>query len=102
MTVNRKEIARRIAYRQGFSIGAVEEVLEAYEDIVAEAVESGETVKHGKLYKLYLHYFPEKRAWDGLNKVYFQREPKFVPKFKPMKRITDIEIKKEKEDEEKE
>jgi nucleoid DNA-binding protein len=85
-------MARRIAHLKGYQIGAVEELLEAYEDIVVSALENGEEVKHGKLYKIFLQELPEKKAWDGLNERYFIREPKKVPKFKPLTRLTDIEL----------
>lgn len=89
--VNRKELARRIAERKGYKIGDVEDLLESYEDIVKEAIENGEEVKHGKLYKLELQEVPVKKAWDGLNKKYFIREAKRVPKFKPLTKL-DIEL----------
>lgn len=92
MIVNRKELARRIAYREGFNIGDIEDVLRAYEDIVVESLANGEEVKQGKLFKIYLQELPEKRAWDGLNKRHFIREAKRVPKFKPLSRITSIEL----------
>jgi nucleoid DNA-binding protein len=91
-TVNRKEIARRIAHRGGYNIGDIEGVLEMFEDVVVEALEDGDTVKLGKLFKLFLEKLPEKNAYDGLNKRYFIRESKRVPKAKLLKRLTDIEL----------
>ncbi|AMQ66639.1 DNA binding protein [Bacillus phage Shbh1] len=92
MTVNRKEIARRIAYRGGYNIGDIEKVLELYEDVVVGALEDGDEIKQGKLFKIIHQELPEKRAWDGLNKKYFIRPPKKVLKFKPLVRVTNIEL----------
>jgi len=92
MTVNRKELARRIAHRGHYDIGDIEQVLKLYEDIVVEALKKGEEVKQGKLFKIYFQNLPEKTAFDGLNRRYFTREPKRVPKFKPLTRIDDIEL----------
>ncbi|QZA69645.1 DNA binding protein HU [Bacillus phage 035JT004] len=88
--VNRKEIARRIAHILGYNIGEVEEVLAVSEDVIADALAAGEEVKMGKLYKLSLQELSEKRAFDGLNKRYFIREAKKVPKFKPLSRLQNI------------
>lgn len=88
--VNRKEIARRIAHTLGYNIGEVEEVLAVSEDVIAEALAAGEEVKMGKLYKLFLQELPEKKAFDGLNKKYFVRKAKKVPKFKPLSRLQNI------------
>ncbi|APZ82586.1 hypothetical protein Goe27_01260 [Bacillus phage vB_BsuM-Goe27] len=92
MTVNRKELARRIAHTGGYNIGDVEKILEIYEDVVVTALLSGEEIKHGKLHKIILQELPVKKAFDGLNKKYFVREAKRVPKYKPLTRITDIEL----------
>lgn len=92
MIVNRKEIAKRINLQTGYQIGQIEEVLKALEDVSVEALENGEDVKLGKLFKLFLQEVPEKEAWDGLNKKYFTRPAKRVPKFKPLKRLEDIEL----------
>lgn len=92
MTVNRKEIARRVAQKGHYDIGQIEQVLKLYEDVIVEALENGEEVKQGKLYKILFQEMPRKEAYDGLNKRYFIREPKLIPKFKPLTRITDIEI----------
>lgn len=92
MIVNRKEIAKRINLRTGYQIGQIEEVLKALEDISVEALENGEDVKLGKLFKIFLQEVPYKRAYDGLNKEYFDREAKRVPKLQPLKRLEDIEL----------
>lgn len=92
MIVNRKEIAKRINLRNGYQIGQLEEVIKALEDVIVEALENGDDVKLGKLFKLELEEVPYKKAYDGLNKKYFDREAKRVPKFKPLKRLEDIEL----------
>lgn len=91
-TINRKELARRIAEYKGYKKGDVEELLKAYEDVVADALENGEEVKQGKLFKIILQKMPEKRAWDGLNRKYFIRPAKRVPKVKPLSRLQEIEL----------
>lgn len=90
--VNRKEMARRIAYREGYNIGDIERVLEVYEDIVVEALENKEEVKQGKLFKIFFKTMPRKNAWDGLNKRTFIRPKKDIPYFKPLTRIKNIEF----------
>lgn len=92
MIVNRKELARRIAYKDGYNIGDIEEVLKTFEDIMVEALENGEEIKLGSVFRVLLQELPEKRAWDGLNKRHFIREAKKVPKFKALPRISEIEL----------
>lgn len=92
MIVNRKELARRTAQRGGYDIGEVEKLLIHFEDVIVKALEDGEEVKLGKLFKIFFQDLPKKEAWDGLNKKYFIREPKKVPKFKTLTRISNIEI----------
>lgn len=100
MSVNRKELARRIAHRGNYNIGDVERVLETFEDVLVDALKDGDTVKLGKLFKIYLEELPEKKAYDGLNKRYFIRESKRVPKAKLLARLTDIQLPVTKEKEE--
>lgn len=92
MTLNRKEIARRVAAKGNYDIGQTEELLKLYEDVIVEALANGDEIKQGKLFKIFFQDLPKKEAWDGLNKKYFIREPKKVPKFKPLTRIAEIEI----------
>jgi len=92
MSVNRKELARRIAHRGNYDIGIAEEFLKLYEDVIVEALENGEEVKQGKLWKILLQEVPKKKAWNGLEKEYFIRAAKRVPKFKPLSRIESIEL----------
>lgn len=89
---NRKELARRVAFRGGYKIGQAEEFIAHLEDVIVEALEEGEDVKLGKVLKLFLQEVPEKEAWDGLNQKYFTREAKRVTKFKPLKRLEDIQL----------
>jgi nucleoid DNA-binding protein len=91
--VNRKEIARRIAdpRRGNYNLGDVEDILKFYEDVVEEALENGEEVKQGKLFKIQMVDLPEKRAYNGLEKTYFIRKPKKKAKFVPLTRVTRLE-----------
>lgn len=90
--VNREEIARRVAINRGYTKGEMEEVIKEIENVIEEAVESGEIVKFGKLYKLFLHELPYKKCWDNLNERYVDRHPKKVPKFELLSRLKNIEI----------
>ncbi|AUM58904.1 hypothetical protein BCP01_103 [Bacillus phage BCP01] len=92
MPVNRKELARRTAHIGNYDIGGVEDVIKHLEDVIVSALENGENVKFGKVCKWDIEEVPEKRAYDGLNKKYFVRPAKRIPKYKPLKRITDIEL----------
>jgi len=92
MAVNRNEIARRIAHRGNYDIGIAQEFLKHYEDVIIEALEGGEEIKQGKLWKILLHEVPFKKAYNGLEKEYFDRHAKRIPKFKPLSRIEAIEL----------
>lgn len=89
--VNRREVARRIARKRGYTIEDIVGVLKDYEDVLVEALAQGEEVKQGKLFKLYLKELPEKRAWNGFEKTYFTRQAKQVPRFKLLTRLEEIE-----------
>lgn len=91
MTVNRSELARRVAARGGYKIGDIEDVLSLYEDEIVAALEQGEEVKVGKLMKIIQKDVPEKKAWDGLNTRSFIRPAKIVPKVRLLSRLKDIE-----------
>jgi len=90
--INREELARRIALRGGYKVGDMEQVLKLMEDVVVDALEDGDDVKLGKVLKLYLADIPEKKAWDGLNKRYFPRSAKRVPKVELLTRLKDIKL----------
>ena len=90
--VNREEIARRVAITGGYTKGEMEEVIKTIEDVIEEAIENGETVKFGKLYKLFLHELPYKKCWDNLNQRYVDRHAKRVPKFELLSRLKSIEL----------
>lgn len=92
MVVNRKELARRTAHIGNYDIGGVEDVIKHLEDVIIAALEKGENVKFGKVCKWDIEEVPEKRAYDGLNKKYFTIPAKRIPKYKPLKRVTDIEL----------
>jgi len=99
MLVNRKELARRIAIKNGYNIGDIEEVLEHLEDEIIHAVSNEEEVKLGKVFKIFSQSFPEKKAYNGLEKTYFTRPAKRVPKFKPLTRLEGIEFLEEDDEE---
>jgi nucleoid DNA-binding protein len=92
VTANRKEIARLVAHKGGYDIGEIDKVLQIYEDVIVELLESGIGVKQGKAFKIEFQKLARKKAWNGLEKKYFIREPKKVPKFKPLSRIEKIEL----------
>ncbi|QIA28544.1 putative DNA binding protein [Phage f2b1] len=99
MLINREELARQIALRGSYKIRDVDEVIKLLEEVIADAVEEGHTVKIGKLLQIYLDELPRKEAYDGLNKRYFIREAKKVPKVQLLKRLKDIEVPVNKEEE---
>lgn len=82
--INRRELARLISKRTGFTIEDIEEVLEAEDYVIAEAIKQGIPVKKHKLFRLDIEERPEKKAWDGLNKRHFIVPAKKVVKFKPL------------------
>jgi nucleoid DNA-binding protein len=90
--INREEMARRIAIQGGYKAGDIEQVLKLYEDIIVEALRSGEEIKQGKLFRILLQEKKEKNAYDGINKRHFVREAKRAPKFKPLSRLDEIEL----------
>lgn len=92
MLVNRKELARRVAINGGYSMADMEKVLKELEDVIVEAVERGDLVKMGKLFRLGLHEVAKKECWDNFNQRYVTRQAKKVPKFDLLKRLEDIEI----------
>lgn len=92
MLVNRKELARRVAINGGYSMADMEKVLKELEDVIVEAVEKGDLVKLGKVFRLGLQEVAKKECWDNFNKRYVTREAKLVPKFDMLKRLEDIEI----------
>ncbi|AHN66606.1 DNA binding protein [Bacillus phage Bcp1] len=99
MVVNRKEIARRAAHIGNYDIGGTEELTKIIEDVIVNALANGESVKFGKVCKWEIEEVPKKKAYDGLNKKYFTRPAKRIPKYKPLKRITDIELPVQKKEE---
>lgn len=90
--LNREDIARRIAYKGGYGVGDMDEVLKLLEDVIVEAAEQGEDIKLGKLLKINIVDVPAKRAYNGLDKVYFDRPAKRIPKIKLLSRLTEIEL----------
>ncbi|AZF89251.1 DNA-binding protein [Bacillus phage vB_BthM-Goe5] len=96
--VNRTEMARRIAINGGYTQKEIEKILKLQEDVIEEAMYRGETVKHGKLYKLSLHELPEKECWDNFNDRYVTRKAVYTPKFQPLIRLEQIRIPVKEED----
>lgn len=92
MLANRKELARRVAINLGYSMADMEKVLKELEDVIVEAVEVGDVVKLGKVFRLGLHEVAKKDCWDNFNQRYVPREAKKVPKFDLLIRLENIEI----------
>jgi nucleoid DNA-binding protein len=90
--VNIKELARRVAYRGGYTIKDTENVLNLYSDVLVEALEAGELVKHGNLFKLSMEIKAAKRAWNGLAKEYYTIPAKKIPKMQLLSGIKSIEL----------
>lgn len=88
-TLNRKDIARVISDATGFTITDIEEVLQAEEEAIAEALRQGYSVKKHKLLRLDLERRPAKKAYNGFSKEYYDIPEKQVVKVKPLKQLTD-------------
>jgi nucleoid DNA-binding protein len=92
MSINRKEMARRIANAGGYNKGDIEKVLKLQDDIIVEALKNGEEIKQGKLFKIVLQEKKAKNAYDGINARYYPLEARRVPKFHPLSRLDEIEL----------
>lgn len=97
--VNKKELARRIANRHGYTISAVDEILTELEVEWREAVLRGEEVNFGGLMKSYLKEIPEKNAYDGLNKRHFIRPNQYAPKIDFFPKVGKVRFPAKKEEE---
>lgn len=90
MTVNRKDIARRISEETGYYIQDIEEILEAESKAIVDFIDEGqEKIKNHKLYQIEVIEKPEKRAWNGLDKKYYTIPSKKVLKIKTMKYLEE-------------
>lgn len=100
-TINRKDLARIISKRTGYTIIDVEEVLKAEEEVIADAISQGVDIKHHKLFKLEIETKKPKKAWDGFKKEYFYIGEKKAVKLKPLSMmLTAISELNEREEEE--
>lgn len=82
--VNRRELAKYVAQVTGFTQKDVLEVLSAEDDVIAELISQGYSIKKHKLFKIDIEDKPEKRAYDGLNERYFTIPEKKIVKMKPL------------------
>ncbi|ANM46079.1 putative integration host factor [Bacillus phage Belinda] len=90
--VNRQELARRIAYNGGYTLGDMDDVLKLLEDVIEDALLSGEKVKLGKSLTLDMVKLPKKKCWDQLNERYVTREETYVVKAQLLKKLESIRI----------
>lgn len=86
-TRNRNDLIRSIAYNTGYSQKSIEEILEAESLIICEYIKQGLSFKNHKLYKLDIVTKEGYRAYNGLNKEYYEVADKKVVKFKPLSRL---------------
>lgn len=86
-SVNRKELARYIARATGYTIKDVTEVLKVEDEVIATLISEGYEIKKHKLFKLGIETKKEKRAYDGLNKVYYTIPEKKILKMKPLSEL---------------
>lgn len=86
-TRNRNDLIRSISYNTGYSQKSIEEILEAEALIICEYIKQGLSFKNHKLYKLDIVTKEGYRAYNGLNKEYYDVEDKKVVKFKPLSRL---------------
>ncbi|AGI12197.1 putative histone family DNA-binding protein [Bacillus phage BPS10C] len=90
--VNRPELARRIAYNGGYTIGDMDDVLRLLEDVIEDALLAGEKVKLGKSLTLEMVELPAKKCWDQFNERYVKREAVYVVKPQLLKKLESIRI----------
>lgn len=77
MQLNRYDIAAIIASRiTGYRIVDVDAIMNEMENVICEVLESGNDVKLHKLIKLSVEESEAHKAYDGINKTYYQTEPK--------------------------
>ena len=99
-TLNRRDIARVISDATGFTIADIEEVLNAEEQAIAEAIAQGYSVKKHKLFRLDVETKAAKpHAYNGFAKEYYSIPEKKIVKFKPLKQLEDAIDKMNTEDE---
>lgn len=98
--MNRRDLARVISQRTGYTIADVEEVLKEEDLVIADAISQGVEVKKGKLMKYEIKTKEAKRAWDGFAKTYYEIPEKKIVKLKPLSAMTEaIDALNEKEQE---
>ena len=90
--VNRPELARRIAYNGGYTIGDMDDVLKLLEDVIEDALLAGEKIKLGKSLTLEMVELPAKDCWDQFNERYVKREAVYVVKPQLLKKLESIRI----------
>lgn len=90
--VNIDEISRRISHMTGYKKGDVQEILNLYSEVVEDALDYGETVKHGSLFQLEPTIKASRTAHDGINKRNYTLPERKVIKFKKFKVLREVEI----------
>ncbi|BAF81328.1 putative integration host factor [Enterococcus phage EF24C] len=88
-TINRTDIARTISHHTGYRMKDILKILEIEDEVVAQAVSQGISVKNHKLWKLNIKKKPEKVAWDGINSKSFIQPEKYVVKFVPLSKLKE-------------
>lgn len=83
-TLNRRELARLVSQRTGFTIEDVETVLTEEDYVITEAIKQGVDIKKHKLFKIEIETKKEKKAWDGINERHFIIPEKKIIKIKPL------------------
>lgn len=88
---NRKDIARMISNKTGYYMQDIEEILNAESEVIYQLLRDGEMkIKNHKFYQLEVEIREPKKAWDGLNKRYFEIPEKKYIKFRPMSELENV------------
>lgn len=85
--LNRADIARLIAADTGYTITDILNVMASENNVIAQAIAEGYSIKNHKLFKLEIETKPEKRAYDGFRKEYFTVPEKQILKLKHLSQL---------------
>lgn len=83
----RKDLINIMAKETGYTIDTIKYILNVRDEVIINALEQGVSFKDLKMMQMKIENQKPKRAWDGLNKVYYPIPEKKVLKFKPLSEV---------------
>jgi DNA-binding protein HU-beta len=92
--MNKAELVSRIAEVTGFTKRDAERFVDAFVDVVTEALASGEEVRLVGFGKFYVRKRAERKGVNPKTKEKIRIPAKYVPKFKPGKKLAEAVAKK--------